>query len=160
VVLNAVLIADIAGALWEGGESRLGKTYWQSIDSFMIAGASTTAMKYIFTRERPSTTDDPNKFFQGGSNHSFPSGEVAFMSAAVTPFVLEYGKESPAVYLLELLPVYDAIARVKVRAHWQSDVLVGFAVGAGTGYYAHSREQPIILTALPHGFTVGLSKSW
>ena len=46
---------------------------------------------------------------------------------------LEYGHDNPAVYALELLPLYDAIARVKVQSHWQTDVLAGFALGAVTG---------------------------
>ena len=82
------------------------------------------------------------------------------MSAIVTPFVLEYGHDNPAVYALELLPLYDAIARVKVQSHWQTDVLAGFALGAVTGYYAHSRENPLILGVLPKGFVVGLHKQF
>ncbi len=39
-------------------------------------------------------------------------------SAIVTPIVLEYRHDHPIVYALELLPAYDAIARVKVHGHW------------------------------------------
>ena len=66
----------------------------------------------------------------------------------------------PAVYALELLPVYDAVARMKVQAHWQTDVLAGFAVGTAAGYYAHSRDEPFILNLLPHGFEVGVRYRW
>jgi hypothetical protein len=78
------------------------------------------------------------------------------VTAIVTPFVLEYGHDHPAVYALELLPAYDAIAGVKIHAHWQTDVLAGFALGTGTGYLAHTRDSPVILGVLPHGFTVGI----
>ena len=44
---------------------------------------------------------------------------------------------------------------LKVRGHSQRDVLIGFAVGTLAGYYAHSREQPIILNILPGGFMTG-----
>ena len=155
---NLMIAGEIAGALWEGGETRLGKTFWQSIDASVIAAASTEAGKRIFGRMRPSETDDPNKFFAGSSHHSFPSGEVALVSAVITPFVLEYRHDYPAIYALELLAAYDMAARVKVRGHWQSDVLAGFAVGSLAGYYAHSRQQPIILNLLPNGFMVGLRK--
>jgi membrane-associated phospholipid phosphatase len=101
-----------------------------------------------------------NQWFHSGSDHSFPSGEVATLSAIVTPFVLEYGHEHPTVYALELLPIYDAIARVKIRGHWQTDVLAGFAVDSLAGYYAHSRDNPFILTALPQGFMVGWHRRW
>jgi undecaprenyl-diphosphatase len=72
----------------------------------------------------------------------FPSGEVTTLASAVTPLVLEYGHDHPAVYALELLPAYDAIARVRSHAHWQSDVLAGWALGTAVGYYAHSRAKP------------------
>jgi acid phosphatase family membrane protein YuiD len=157
-LLGVMVVGELAGGIWEGGETRLGKTFWQSIDSSVLAGISAQGLKYAFTRARPSQTDDPNKWFQGGSHYSFPSGEVAAVSAIVTPFVLEYRHDNPAVYALELLPVYDGVARMKVQGHWQTDVLAGFALGGLTGYYAHNRESPLILGILPHGFTVGLHK--
>ncbi len=159
-LIYLMVTGEIAGAIWEGGETRLGKTFWQSIDATAIAGISTAVMKVAFSRERPSETDNPNKFFQGSGNYSFPSGEVATVSAIITPFVAEYGQDNPSVYALELLPAYDMVARVKVQGHWQSDVLAGFAVGTLSGLYAHSRPQPLILTALPHGFMVGLRKKF
>jgi acid phosphatase family membrane protein YuiD len=159
-LLYTLVGGEIAGALWEGGESRLGKTFWQSIDSSAIGAVSSEALKHIFTRSRPDQSGDPNLWFQGKGHYSFPSGEVTTVSAIVTPFVLEYGHDHPGVYALELLPLYDAVARVKVQAHWQTDVLAGFALGTLTGYYAHSRDSPFILGLLPGGFTVGIHKQF
>lgn len=155
-LLDLLIGGEIAGALWEGGETLLGKTFWQSIDSSAIGAISSEALKHIFTRSRPDQSSDPNLWFKGSSHYSFPSGEVTAVTAIVTPFVLEYAHDYPAVYALELLPLYDGIARVKVHAHWQSDALAGFALGAGTAYFAHTRDNPIILSVLPHGFMVGL----
>jgi len=155
-LLYTLIGGEIAGALWEGGESRLGKTFWQSIDSSAIGALSSEALKHIFTRSRPDQSPDPNLWFQGHGHYSFPSGEVTAVTAIVSPFVFEYAHDHPAVYALELLPLYDAIARVKVHAHWQTDVLAGFALGTGTAYFAHTRESPIILGVLPHGFMLGL----
>ncbi|MHB1238214.1 MAG: phosphatase PAP2 family protein [Gallionella sp.] len=159
-LLDTMIIGEIAGGLWEGGETRLGRTFWQSIDSSALAGLTAQGLKYTFTRARPGQSGDPNLWFQGGAHYSFPSGEVAAVSAIVTPFVLEYGKDNPSVYALELLPVYDGIARMKVQGHWQTDVLAGFAIGGLTGYYAHNRQSPFVLGILPHGFTVGLRKQF
>jgi len=159
-LLGLMIVGEVGGGLWEGGETRLGKTLWQSIDSSALAGISAQGLKYAFTRARPGQTDDPNQWFQGGSHYSFPSGEVAAVSAIVTPFVLEYRHDYPAVYALELLPIYDGMARMKVQAHWQTDVLAGFALGGLTGYYAHNRDSPFILGVLPHGFTIGLHKQF
>jgi undecaprenyl-diphosphatase len=67
-------------------------------------------------------------------------------------------KQSPAVYALLLVPAYVGAARVKNQAHWQSDVLAGWAIGALSGWYAHSREVPITVVVLPRGITVGIKK--
>jgi hypothetical protein len=159
-LMTLMIGGEIAGAVWEGGETRLGRTFWQSIDASVLGGVSAEALKISFSRERPANTDNPNKFFQGGGNRSFPSGEVTAASAIVTPFVAEYRHDHPSVYALELLPAYDMVARVKVWGHWQTDVLAGFALGTAAGIYAHSRQQPFILSALPHGFMVGLRKKF
>ena len=159
-VLGLVVTGTIAAAFWEGGETRIGKTLWQSVDSVLISTVATTAGKYAFTRARPSQTDDPNQWFKGGHHYSFPSGEVGAMSAVVTPFILEYQKDHPWVWALELLPAYDAVARMKVHAHWQTDVLAGFAIGTAAGYYAHTRDSPWTLGVLPHGASVGFHTRW
>ena len=154
----ATPLVVIGGALWEGDDSRFGHTWWQSVDSLALGVLTSEAMKRAFSRERPATTDDPNRWFQGHGQKSFPSGEVMEITTAITPFVLEYGSEHPAVWALELLPVYDGIARVKSRAHWQSDVLASFAIGSALGYYAHSRTSSLSVGILPHGVTIGWKK--
>jgi undecaprenyl-diphosphatase len=121
----------------------------------VLAGVTAEAAKRVFGRERPSETNDPNQWFKSG-NRSFPSGEVAEISAIITPYVLEYRSDHPGVWALELLPAYDAIARMKVQAHWQTDVLAGFALGTATGIWAHERKVPVTVGILPHGISVGL----
>ena len=152
---DATALVVVGGALWEGDDSRLGRTLWQSVDAMAIGVVTSTAMKRAFGRTRPADSDDPNRWFRGRGNNSFPSGEVMEITTAVTPFVLEYGSEHPAAWALELLPLYDAVARVKVRAHWQSDVLASFAIGTALGVYAHSRTSPITVGVLPRGMTIG-----
>jgi len=153
---DLTIAAVLGGSLWEGGESRLGNEFWRSLDSSALGAVASTAMKEIFTRERPTQTDNPDKWFQGKGHYSFPSGEVTLISSAITPFVLEYGREQPAVYALELLPIYDAVARMKVQAHWQTDVFAGWVIGTASGYYAQHRDSPFFLDLLPGGFEVGL----
>jgi membrane-associated phospholipid phosphatase len=159
-VVGALTVAEIGGAVWEGAESRLGKTLWQGIDSQILSGVGATAGKYIFTRVRPSTEDNPCLWFQGGHNYSFPSGEAAVAAGLVTPYILEYGSEYPATYLLALLPLYVGAGRIKNQAHWQTDVIAGWAVGGLSGWYAHSRDVPILIELLPHGVAVGLHKQF
>jgi undecaprenyl-diphosphatase len=152
----ATALTVIGGSLVLGDHDRAGDTFWRSLDAVAFSTVAAQAMKLTFQRERPIDTSDPNRFFKGAHNDSFPSGEVTMISAAVTPFVVNYGHDHPAVYALELLPVYDAIARMKVRGHWQSDVLAGAALGTGIGLWASHTRSPIILGWLPGGFQVGL----
>ena len=42
-LMVALSVADLGGALWEGSESRPGKTLWQTMDSQLLAAGSTTA---------------------------------------------------------------------------------------------------------------------
>jgi len=163
VLEYGLIAAEVGGALWEGGETRLGRTFWTSIDSSVSAGLLAQVLKVSFSRVRPRDSGpppgNPNLWFQGHGNESFPSGEVTAVSSIVTPFVLEYAHEYPAVYALELLPVYDAIGRMKQQAHWQTDVIAGFALGAGTAWLIHrSPNSPFILKIMPHSIYVGIGK--
>jgi len=158
-VATGAALTVLGGALFVDRDSRLGHTFDQTMDSMVLTAGTTTVMKYVFSGERPRENSDPSDFFDGPPHQSFPSGEVAELSAVVTPFIAEYHQDHPSVYLLTVLPVYDAIARVKVHGHWQSDVVVGAAVGAAFGVYAHGRKTPLIMGVMPdRGLMIGYSK--
>src|SRR4029077_8671010 len=77
---------EVIGGLWEGGETRFGHTLWTSIDSSVAAGIVAQVMKVTFSRVRPrDSNNDPNLWFKGNGNESFPSGEVTAVSSIVTP---------------------------------------------------------------------------
>lgn len=154
-VEDAAVLGVLAGALWEGNDTRIGHTLWQSVDAIAIGQVGYAIVNRAAGRLRPSQTTDPNQWGHSGG-HSFPSGDVTIVSSAITPMVLEYGGEHPSIYALELLPAYDAVARVKSHAHWQSDVLAGWALGTAAGWYAHRRDVPLTVMVLPHQVTVGL----
>ncbi|HET7266520.1 MAG TPA: phosphatase PAP2 family protein [Oleiagrimonas sp.] len=154
-VMYATLATVIGGSFLLGDDTKLGDTFWRSFDAVTVSAAAAQAMKWTFQRERPSQTSDPNHWFGGIHNSSFPSGEVTVISAAVTPFIVRYGSEHPAVYALAALPLYDAIARVKTHGHWQSDVIVGALLGTAVGIWASRRQQSLLVSWLPGGFSVG-----
>ena len=83
---------------------------------------------------------------------------MAENSSIITPYVLEYRHDHPGVWALELLPAYDAIGRMKVQAHWQTDVLAGFALGTVTGVLAYRGDTPLIVRVLPYSVSIGLKK--
>ena len=154
VLEDGVILTELGGALWLGGEDKLGNTFWRSLDSSVFTALTVQGMKYAFGRERPSQTADPNQWFKSGQ--SFPSGEVALQASFVTPFIMQYSQEHPWVWGLEALPAYDAVARMKTQGHWQTDVLAGWAVGTLWGIYATNRKTPVFLSMMPHGIMVGL----
>ena len=155
-VMDAMIAGELGCGFWEGGETPLGKTCWMAVDASAFSAVFAQAGKYIFTRSRPSQTDNPNLWFQGKGNYSFPSGEVTAVTSIVTPFMLQYGRDYPATYVLALLPLYSGVARMKEWGHWQTDVLASWTLGGVTGYWAYTRDSPIILSVMPHSVMVGL----
>jgi undecaprenyl-diphosphatase len=153
-----VIAVELAGSLWLGNDDPLGHTFWQTIDSSVISGVSAIVMKRAFSRARPYQGNNPDLWFQGSGHESFPSGEVTLQASFVTPFIANHAKDNPWIWGLEILPLYDAVARLKSQAHWQTDVIAGWALGTGVGYWATTRKVPLSVQILPGGLTVGFSK--
>jgi PAP2 superfamily len=152
-----VLATEAVGALWLGNNNALGHEFWQSIDSTAVSVVAAEVLKYGLGRSRPFQNKGPNSWFHGGQ--SFPSGEVTLQAGFVTPIILgESARGDPWIWALELLPLYDGIGRLKQQAHWQSDVLAGWALGTAAGYWSAHRSVPLSVQILPGGFSVGLQK--
>ena len=128
---------------YEGSESRLGKTSWKALDASVMSQLITEVLKKSTKRNRPRDANGPSEWNEDGN--SFPSGHVSGMTAMVTPFILEYKDDYPMIQLLWVLPIHQMGGRVKAQAHWQSDVLAGFLVGLGSGYWAYKRKTPMLL---------------
>jgi membrane-associated phospholipid phosphatase len=146
-----------AGSLFLGNDDPLGHEFWQSADSAVFAGLSAQVLKYAFRRARPQQGLGPNAWFRGG-DQSFPSGEETLQAAWVTPFILDNYREHPWIWSLELLPIWDGYARMKSQAHWQSDIIAGWLLGSGFGYWAAHRQVPLLVEILPGGVSVGFYK--
>jgi hypothetical protein len=153
-----VVAAEAAGSVWFGNDNELGHTLWQTVDSSVISAVGAELLKYGFSRARPYQGDNPNQWFRGSCCQSFPSGEVTLQASFVTPFISNYARQDPWVWSLELLPIYDAFARLKSRAHWQSDVIAGWALGTGIGYWSTTRNTPLSVQILPRGMSIGYYK--
>ncbi len=156
----AVVLTEFGGSLWFGGENRIGRTFWQSLDASAFSALAAQGLKYVFSRARPYQSASPNHWFQGSCCQSFPSGEVTLQASFVTPFILEYHRRDPWVWGLEVLPLYDALGRMKAQGHWQTDVLSGWALGTAFGIFAHNRKIPFFLSYMPHGVMMGWQKSF
>ena len=108
-----VIATEIGGSLWLGNDDELGHTLWQTIDSTAISSVAAEALKFSFSRARPNQGNNPNQWFKGRCCDSFPSGEVTLQASFVTPFIANYARDYPWVWSLELLPAYDALARLE-----------------------------------------------
>lgn len=148
----------VGGALLLGNDTQLGHTFWQSADSAVLASLSSQVLKHAFSRARPEQGNNPNAWFQGHGDQSFPSGEETLQASWVTPFILDYYHQYPWIWALELVPIYDGYARMKSQAHWQSDIIAGWLLGSGFGYWAAHRKVPLLVQILPDGVSVGFYK--
>lgn len=151
-----VVAFELGGALWFGNDNPFGHTLWQSADASALSAAAAQALKYVFSRARPDQGNNPDAWFRGGCCQSFPSGEVTLQASFVTPIIVNYRKQDPWVWALEALPLYDSVARVKSHAHWQTDVIAGWALGSGIGYWSTTLRVPLLVRILPGGATVGI----
>jgi hypothetical protein len=153
-----VLATEIGGSLWLGNDDEFGHTLWQTVDASLISSIAAEALKVSFSRARPNQGNSPNQWFKGRCCDSFPSGEVTLQASFVTPFIANYADAYPWVWSLELLPTYDAIARLKSQEHWQTDVVAGWLLGSAAGYWAATRSVPLSVQILPHAISVGFHK--
>jgi undecaprenyl-diphosphatase len=155
--LDVLAAGTVLGlAMSEGTETRIGKTAWQAMDAALLSAATTETMKRVFGRPRPAQNPDPTVWFSGSHNRSFPSGETAMISSLVTPFIIQYHEDHPAVWALAALPVYMGRARMSSQGHWFTDVAVGGAIGAAWGWYATQREVPLTLAVSGRSAFIGL----
>jgi undecaprenyl-diphosphatase len=153
-----VLATAIGGSLLLGNDDELGHTLWQTVDSTAISSLAAEALKLSFSRARPNQGNAPDQWFKGRCCDSFPSGEVTLQASFITPFIANYARDYPWVWSLELLPAYDAIARLKSQEHWQTDVIAGWVLGTAVGYWATTRSTPLSVQILPRGLSVGYYK--
>ena len=96
--------------------------------------------------------DSPEKYREPDLSQPGSSYEKGTGRQSGFPFVIAMVPKAGFL----LLPLYVGIGRVKNQAHWQTDVLAGWAVGGLSGWFTHSRETPLIVQVLPHGVVVGL----
>lgn len=102
------------------------------LESFVVSGVFTGALKALGHRDRPNTGHPSDTWHGPGlssSNLSFPSGHSTSAFSLATVFATEYADNRfvpPTAYGIATL---TALSRVNDNAHWFSDVFFGSAVG-------------------------------
>jgi membrane-associated phospholipid phosphatase len=128
---------------------------WHTTESIFIASATSTVIRGVLGRSRPFVTADsdaydykPGKGFGELRYRAYPSIHAASAFAAAASLTAETAQHSrraawvvgPLAYSLAALP---GLARMYEDKHWASDVLMGAALGAVSGWatvrYHHHR---------------------
>ncbi len=117
-------------------DDRLSRVGAMGVESFVLAGAISSTVKFVAHRHRPSSGDGPWVWdgpSSSGSDQSFPSGHTTSAFSVATVIAGEYhekGWVAPVAYGLATL---TGLARIHDDAHWASDVFAGAAVGYLSG---------------------------
>lgn len=113
---------------------RVGKELLQSL---LYSGIVTTTLKTILGRSRPEMNYGAfsyKPFTFEESNYSLPSGHttIAFAVSSVLAAEIDNTYASIGLYTLASLTGFSRMYNDK---HWLSDVFLGAAIGASTGYF-------------------------
>ena len=128
---------------------------WHTTESVFMASATSTVIRGILGRSRPFVTADsnahdykPGKGFSELAYRAYPSIHAAAAFATAASLTAETARHSrraayivaPISYSLAALP---GLARMYKDKHWASDVAMGAALGAVSGWatvrYHHHR---------------------
>ena len=71
-LVGALTVGQIGGAVWEGAESRFGKTMWQGIDSEIIAGVERGSRESTSSRARGPHREQSMSVVSGQVQPQFP----------------------------------------------------------------------------------------
>lgn len=114
------------------GNKKASQTALMSLESFVITGIFTQAIKFTAHRHRPP---DSSKKWDGPSlsldNLSFPSGHTSSAFSIASVIASTY-KDKPLIPILSYgVATLTGLSRINDDKHWASDVFFG----AGLGYF-------------------------
>ena len=106
--------------------------------SSMLTGVFIHCFKIFFARERPTQNQGAYSFFDysagiGSSHQSLPSGDVGLV-AAMSTYIFFLLPKNPMRYLVFLMPISTAFARVQLNRHWPSDTILSMGLAMGISY--------------------------
>jgi undecaprenyl-diphosphatase len=102
---------------------------WRVLAGTLVAGAASTALKWVFRRQRPP--GDGFGFYSRLDRHAFPSGHAgrcACLVALLSPLLPSWG-----VAPLALWAGLVGLARVALEVHFVSDIVGGWTAGLLSG---------------------------
>jgi undecaprenyl-diphosphatase len=156
---NVLLLLAGAGWIISRGQSKAARRTGNH--ALLVSAAAALlphGLKLLFNQTRPDRRTVVGHIhgiaFSGKRRDAFPSGHALHMGALASA-----GSSLPtgSRRAVHALAVGLSLTRVALLAHWASDVVVGFAVGAAlerilrlwTGYPLKSSEQTIMPSLVP-----------
>jgi len=121
------VLAAAAALVW--GHPAWHPLGWRVLLATLVAGVTTTALKWLFRRQRPPGTG--LGFYTHFDRHAFPSGHAgrsACIVVLLAPLLPPWG--------FVLLPLWAGLvgfARVALQVHFVSDIIGGWAAGLLVG---------------------------
>jgi undecaprenyl-diphosphatase len=140
---HSVLWMAVAAGLWATGRPRARRAAAYGLGSIVVASATANIVgKGLNSRLRPQA-DIPlvRRLRHPPTSASFPSGHSASAAAFATAVTLEAPVLAPPVIVLAGAV---GLSRVVTGVHYPSDVLAGFAIGAGAGAVVHRWLGPVV----------------
>jgi Capsule assembly protein Wzi/PAP2 superfamily len=139
---------------WADGDNRKRETGVLSGEAMIDGLAVDEVLKYGFRRQRPVENNGAGRFFQSGSQDSFPSAHATLAFAFASVLAHEY----PG-WLTKALAYGGAsavsLARVTGKQHFPSDVFVGGAFGYLIGRQVFREHHDEKLDLPNYGVFVG-----
>ncbi len=140
---HSVLWMAAAAGLWATGSPRARRAAGQGLGGVALASATANILgKGLNSRRRPQA-DIPlvRRLRHPPTSASFPSGH----SASAAAFAAAVALEAPVLAApVIVLAGAVGLSRVVTGVHYPSDVLAGFAIGAGTGTVVHLWVGPAV----------------
>ena len=140
---HSVLWMGVAAGLWATGNPRARRAAGRGLGSVALASAAANLIgKGLNSRRRPQA-EIPlvRRLRHPPTSASFPSGHSASAAAFATAVSLEAPVLAPPVIVLAGAV---GLSRVVTGVHYPSDVLAGFAIGAGAGTVVHLWLGPAV----------------
>ena len=148
-VSSTLLLASTGGAFFLGAEDRFGKSFRHRQGTASAAEETKHTTHLASIRWRALET--------GNVDHHPPNRQTSDTAALVTPFILSYKDNYPAVWLLASLPAYEMATQMKGSTQRPKDVLTGAVLGGMKGYYEH-KDGSWVFRLRPRGVFVGYRK--
>lgn len=104
------------------------------LSASLISALVTSSIKGVVGRARPNTGKGPHDFHRGQGDYSFPSGHATGAFTFASVIAAHYDSiwvDSTAYGIASLV----ALARVRLDAHWTSDVVAGGLIGGLIGHH-------------------------